>query len=71
VSKKLKDIHIFLEEEDLEEFKKRLCTHKGDLTWHLQCAVKEYLARHGKLMKEVESVEALREEVTQDGSLNT
>ena len=41
-NEKLRDIHILIEEEDLNRIKK-LCTHKGDLTWHLQQAVKSYL----------------------------
>jgi hypothetical protein len=41
-NEKLRNIHILIEEEDLNRIKK-LCTHKGDLTWHLQQAVKHYL----------------------------
>ena len=36
------DKHIKLEVEDLERLK-RLCLHKGDLSYHINCAIKSYL----------------------------
>lgn len=38
----LEDIHVKLEEEQLKRLR-RLCTHRGDLTYHIQEAVKGYV----------------------------
>jgi predicted transcriptional regulator len=46
----LRDIHIKIDQETLERVRK-LCTHKGDLTWHLQQAVLQYLEKKEKKIK--------------------
>jgi hypothetical protein len=38
----VKRVHILIEEKDWEELR-RLCTHKGDLTWHIRLAIRGYL----------------------------
>jgi hypothetical protein len=40
----LRDIHIRIDQETLARVR-RLCLHKGDLTWHLQQSVKQYLEK--------------------------
>ncbi len=42
--KKMTHLHILIDVITLEQVRK-LCTHKGDLTWHLQNAIKEYVQR--------------------------
>jgi hypothetical protein len=48
----LRDIHTFIEEEEYKRLK-ALCTHRGDLTWHISLAVKAYIrSQEEKLEKE-------------------